>query len=192
MGEVKTLNVSSELMGMAVLRSDTGERLGEVADVVVHPTEGSVLGISVRTPEDTERVLYTMDFSIGADAVMAAEGARFDDEELTGALAKGVYALSELIGTNIVTQNGRLLGRISEVHVSIDTPRAIYRVAGSTMQRFFGRGFFISGDVPHAYSHQGVRLIVPANTEDHSAVQSLREAITGRGRTTPQEEAGRS
>jgi hypothetical protein len=48
------------------------------------------------------------------------------------------------------------------------------------LQRFFGGGFYIAGNVPHAYSSDGVRMIVPDDTENSRAVESLAEAIQSR------------
>ncbi len=177
MSETRTLNVAQQLKGMAVLVTTTGERLGEVTDAIIHPTEGRMLGITVRTSGGEERALATRDFFIGPDAVMASGAVLAETEDGGGALAGGVPACRELLGTNVVTEDGKLLGRVSEVHISVEPPRVIYRVAESTLQRFFGGGFFIAADVPRTYSPDGVRLIVPTETEDRYAISSLAEAI---------------
>lgn len=162
---------------MAVLRTDTGDKMGEVADAIVHPVDGSVMGLILRTAEGQERALATRDFCIGKDVVMAAAGARYVAKEVGEGLVGGVPALGELVGTNVVTDEGKLLGRVSAVHISLETPRAIYRVTESTLQRFLGGGFYIAGDLPSTYSRDGVRLIVPADTEERYATASIGEAF---------------
>lgn len=175
--EKSILHLDKELKGLSVIRVDTGERLGEVSDALIHVTRGTVLALVIRSPEGQERALATGDFMIGKDAVMAGEGAQFVEEPANTTLEAGVAALRELVGTNVVTDNGRLLGRINDVYVSTEQPRAAYRVAASQLQRFLGRGFFIAGDLPMAYSGDGVRMIVPAETEDKYALERVEDAL---------------
>ena len=171
------MNVEKGLKGMTVLRIDTADKMGEVSDAILHPIEGRVIGILVRTGEGPERVLATRDFFIGKDAVMTKAEARFVDERSGQRMEGGVPAIGKIIGTNVVTDNGNLLGRVSEVHISLDTPHAVYCVAESTLQRFLGNGFYIAGDLPITYSEDRVRLIVPADTEERYAVMTVNEAF---------------
>lgn len=177
MSEIKTLNVASDLKGMTVLTADSGEKLGEVLDALIHPVEGTVLGIVLRTADGERRVIPTQNFSIGVDAVMAVRGSVAQTNNTTGAIGGGVEAVGELVGTNVITEDGKLLGRVREVHILAGHPQAIYRVAETTLQRFFGGGFYLAGNVPRSYSTDGVRMIVPADTEERYAVSSLAEAI---------------
>lgn len=190
MEELRTMNVDKDLKGMTALRSETGDRMGEVSNAIVHPIEGRVMGLLIRTGEGQERALATRDFFIGKDAVMATAGARFLEEGRGDRLEGGVPALGEIVGTNVVTADGKLLGRVSEVHVSLEAPRAVYRVTESTLQRFLGGGFYIAGDLPTAYSRDGVRLIVPEDTEETYAVTTLDEAF-GTGRRDTHQKAVR-
>jgi sporulation protein YlmC with PRC-barrel domain len=75
MPEGRVLNVDKDLRGMSVLKSDDGVKMGEVSDAVIHPDEGKMLGIIVRTPRGEERILLSSSFfiGIGVNAVMAAE-----------------------------------------------------------------------------------------------------------------------
>jgi len=181
--ESRNLNVAKELHGMTVLNAGSGEKLGEVTDALINltqgPTQGQMIGIALRTPEGEMRALATRDFFIGVDAVMAAKEARFETLGQSEALTGGVPA-HELVGANIVTEDGKLLGRVSEVYISTEQPQAVYHVAESTLQRFFGGGFYIAGNVPRAYSPDGVRMIVPDDTENSRAVASLAEVIQSR------------
>ena len=185
--DIRTMNVEKELKGMTVLRSDTGDKMGEVSDVIVHPVEGKVMGLIVRTDQGQERALATRDFFIGKDAVMAEAGARFIEEGAEDRLEGGVPAMGEIVGTNVVTDEGKLLGRVSEVHISLEAPRTVYRVTESTLQQFMGGGFYIAGDLPSAYSRDGVRMIVPAGTDERHAVVIIDEAFGVRHQATRQE-----
>ncbi|MEP7340123.1 MAG: PRC-barrel domain-containing protein [Acidobacteriota bacterium] len=171
----KIMDVASDLKGRAVLKSDTGEKLGQVEDVIINPTNGWVVGIALRSVEGATISLSAQDYVIGRDAVMVRPGTLKPTTLAGDTLAGGVNS-SAIVGANVVTEDGKLLGRVSEVHVSEDRSVAIYHVVESTLQRFFGGGFFLAGDVPQAYSQEGRRLIVPANTEDMHARSSLAEA----------------
>jgi sporulation protein YlmC with PRC-barrel domain len=92
-------------------------------------------------------------------------------------MAGGVRALDEMIGSNVVTENGELLGRISEIYIRVDRPQAVYRVTESRIQKLFGGGFFLRGDATRSYARDGARMIVPADTEERYAASSLAEAL---------------
>ena len=189
MEEMRAMNVEKELKGMTVLRSDTGDKMGEVSDAIVHPTEGRVMGLIVRTREGQEHAIATRSFFIGKDAVMATAGANFVVQAGDDSLEDGIPAIVEIVGTNVVTVEGKLLGRVSEVHISLETPRVAYRVTESTLQRFFGGGFYIAGDLPSGYSRDGVRMIVPADTDERYAVTMVDEAFGARSQDARQESA---
>ncbi|HET9529929.1 MAG TPA: BON domain-containing protein [Blastocatellia bacterium] len=186
------LDVGNDVKGKTVLRSRTGEKLGEVTDVIVHPIQGTVLGLLLRGPEGQERALVAQDFVIGNDAVMASETASMDEENLRSALSEGVPASRNIVGASVVTEDGNLVGRISQVLFSMDTRRAVYRIAESKLKQLFGGGFYLAGDVVRAYSPDGGRIIVPVDTGDRFAAQSPDEALgrTGMdtGQATPVEE----
>lgn len=170
-----------ELQGMTVLNSDTGEKIGAVSDIIVHPVEGRVLGLTIRNSEGEVLALGAHELFIGADAVMTRDSAHMEKWEQGDRLAKGALASREMIGVNVVTEDGRLIGRVSDVYVSAERLCAYYKVAESMMQRFLGSGFYISGDIARAYSTDGVRMIVPSDTEDRYAAPSIDEVITRDG-----------
>lgn len=176
MHEKSALNLTKELKGKAVLASDTAEKLGDIEDVIIHPLDGRVLGVILNAVDDGPRLLAARDFLIGKDAVMAVSSAAVYSAESREPFAEGVNA-SELVGASVVTEDGKLLGQISEVYVSVFRPVIAYRIAGSTLQRFFGGGFFLPGNAPRAYAPDGRRVIVPAEAEDSLAVESLTEAL---------------
>lgn len=170
MTDLRLLDIGKNLIGLPVLNTASGDRLGVATDVIIQPVEGSVLGIIIRTAEGNWRYLATSDFMIGKDAIMAGAHAHLQDQ-WTG----GVPVTSEVVGTSVITETGKVLGRISEVYISIDRPIVCYRVAESTLQKFLGGGFYIPGDLPLAYSNDRVRMIVPPDTEEHYAFSSLNE-----------------
>ena len=189
MHEKRIINVDKDLKGMSVLKVDTGRKLGEVSDAVIHPLEGKILGIMIRTPEGGDRILLSTNFLIGADAIMADARAKFE-EIPSNKLERGILALGAVVGTNLVTEEGSLIGRVNEVYVSTERPYAVYRIVESTLQKFFGGGFFIPADVVRAYAADGVRMIVPADLEDRYAASALEDAMAMREHTAAQKQAG--
>jgi len=175
--EIRALNVAKDFRGMPLLAADTGSKLGEVRDAIIQPTEGRVMGIVVRTLDGNDLRLRRSDIIIGQDAVMTS-GESFEHAgDRANEMAGGIRAVDEAIGSNVVTEDGNLLGRISEVYIRVDKPQAVYRVAESTLQKFFGGGFFLAGDAPLSYAPDGTRMIVPADTEERYAASSLAEAL---------------
>ena len=177
MSENKFLNIAKDLKRRTVLISDSGERLGEVSDVIIHPTKGKMLGIEIENPDHQLGFLEAVHFTIGPDAVMAKKTIHFQESRTEENFGGGVRALKDLIGTNVVTDQGKLIGKVSEVYTSLDGSSAVFHVAESTLQRFLGRGFYMAGDIPNAYSSDGVRLIVPSDTEDRAG-SSISEAVS--------------
>jgi uncharacterized protein YrrD len=175
--EIRTLNVAKDLRGMSLLAVDTGEKLGEIRDAIIQPTEGRAIGVVVRTLDDDESRLRMADVIIGADAVMTSWESFEHAGDRARELAGGVRAVDEMIGSKVVTEAGDLLGRISEVFIRTDNPQTVYRVTESRIQKFFGGGFFLPGHVALSYAPDGARMIVPADTEDRYAASSLGDAL---------------
>lgn len=161
-----------EMRKMAVLDAGSGDRLGDIADIVVHPTDGRLLGVILESDGEHQSILSVESLRIGENAVMAAAGATMEARSSSAVLAGGVAA-KDLTGANVVTEDGRLLGTISDVVVLPEHALIAYRVAGSILQKMFGGGFYIAGDLPSAMSSDGARIIVPSDTADKHAVGSV-------------------
>jgi uncharacterized protein YrrD len=169
------LNVEKDFKGMPILATDTGAKLGEVRDVIIQPVEGRVMGVYAVTPDGDERRLRATDFVVGKDAVMTSQKSFRYAGDYANEMEGGIRAIGEMIGSTVVTEDGKLLGRVSEVYIGEDRPHVVYRVTESTLQKFFGGGFFIDGNVALSYAPDGARIIVPTDTEDRYAASSLKE-----------------
>ena len=170
-----TMNIT-ELRGRPVLASDTAQKIGEVADLLLHLGSGRVTGLLLRMPSGELSLLETRNFLIGDDAVMAAPGSRtraFDVDTITPDTALA----NKLVGATVVTEDGKALGRLSEVYVSTDRPQAAFRVAANTFQTILGGGFFLSCAVVRALSADGSRMLVPSDTMERHAASSLSDAL---------------
>lgn len=171
---MRTLDLD-EMRKMSVLDSGNGNKIGVVADVVVHPTDGRLLGLIIRTDDGEESVMSLAAFRIGDNAVMAEPNALLEVRSSSELLNEGAAAEGELVGANIVTDDGKLLGKVSDVIILPELSLVAYKVAGSALQKFFGRGFYVAGDLPSAISSDGVRMIVPSDTEEKHAAESIEE-----------------
>jgi sporulation protein YlmC with PRC-barrel domain len=170
----RTLNVG-DIRGKPVLASDTAEKLGEVADVLLHLGEGRVLGILIRRSSGELGVLETRDFIIGHDAIMASPGAA--SRTFEGSTAEQGMPAQRLVGAAVVTDEGRALGRVSEVHISAERPVAAFKVAENPIQSIFHGGYFLRASVARALSPDGTRMIVPADTLERHAATSPADVL---------------
>lgn len=177
MNQAQIINVASQLKGMPAVFSESGQGLGQVSDAIVHPTEGSLMGLIVSFG-GSERLLVAGDFYIfgSTGAVIVAEDAHLNMDKINAAIRDGVRVCRNLIGAEAITKSGRLLGRVTEIYVMEEQLRTIYRVASSRLQKMFGGGFYIAGNLPHAWSRNGARLIVNAEVSGREPFASLDEA----------------
>ncbi len=181
MSASRTFKLADELRGMSVLATQTSRKLGEVADALIHPTEGRMLGLTLRTAEGEERVLALGKFRIAADVIFAPEQALQPLEPSLPEVAGRVYAFKEIIGTSVVADDGKLLGHVSDVHISPEEAIVTYRVTESKMQQLFKGGYLMSGNHPHAYSRLGLRLIVPCESDKAQETTHLTSAQQSKG-----------
>jgi uncharacterized protein YrrD len=172
MKDQRILKVSDGVKGMPVYGQRGRKRLGRVSDAIFHPIKGRLLGLIVQTLRSEAWELSTAHFVITADEVLADEATLSEGREIVGA-----RACKELTGSDVVTEDGKLLGRIIEVYLALDTHAAIYEVGRTGIRGILKRTFFISGDVPSFYSCHGLRMIVPADTEKNRSSSVIADAM---------------
>jgi sporulation protein YlmC with PRC-barrel domain len=182
MAETRTLNLLKELKGRPVLNSGTGQQVGIVEDGWIQPTQGRLLGLILKDNEGQLRSLGVQEFLIGRDAVMTGSQVHFETAAQSTALREGVSA-QQLKGVSVVTGDGRLLGRISDIHVDVEQPRIAYHITESTLQRFFGGGYYLPGHAARTFAPDGSRLIVPDDADTRLAATTLEEAFAAPGAT---------
>lgn len=165
MQPARTITISDQLKGTPVLDPDTAYLVGRVTDLIVHPTEGRIMGLLLRTPGGKERVIAAENFHIfnQVSAVIAAKDRATDWRELCESLVGGVSVCAELIGSSVVTEEGQVLGQISEVMVHEESQEVTYRVTSSRLQAMLGGGFWMSGRRPFAWLRDQSQLVVPAD-----------------------------
>lgn len=162
MKQFSILNIASQLKKMPVTLPETGETVGQVRDVVIHPTEGRVLGLILQSARGGTCAATANDFFIFSrdNVVVILEGALSDQSGAWQKMEDGIRVCREIIGTSIVTEKGKYIGYVSEVLIVEEPLQAVYQVIESLWQKYFGRGFYISADLPYAWSRDGTRFFV--------------------------------
>jgi hypothetical protein len=174
MNEVKTLGISKGLAGKPVVVTGATEAPGRVLDVIINPFKGVALGLLVGTLDGAEHFVAMGDCSIQGERVTTSAAAFQELAEFYRAMPFAVCACRELLNAYVVTDQGVLLGRVGEVCLCPSaTPQVFYYLVRSPLQRLLGRGFFIAGDAPYAYSRIGARLLVPTGVSTSQAVNKL-------------------
>jgi sporulation protein YlmC with PRC-barrel domain len=162
MKQFSILNFANQLKKMPVTLPETGEIVGQVRDVIIHPTEGRVLGLILQSARGETCAVTANDFFIFSrdNVVVMLECALSDQPGAWQKMADGISVCQEIIGTSIVTEKGKYIGYVSDVLITEEPLHAVYQVIESLWQKYFGRGFYISADLPHAWSRDGNRFIV--------------------------------
>src|SRR6267143_6893692 len=130
-------------IGRAVLSLESANKLGHVYDLIVHPIKGELAGLSVQI-SDQSQVLVSQEeiHSIGPDAVMVHSDRSlvcWDQSPIkTFPLAK-----NNLIGVKVITEDGKLLGAISNVYVHVgELSLFIYEVRSSILDKLLGHALY--------------------------------------------------
>ncbi|MEQ8174533.1 MAG: PRC-barrel domain-containing protein [Syntrophomonadaceae bacterium] len=115
---------SSEIKGLAVFSIADGKEIGRVRDLLINAEKKAVDYLVVDIPNwyfGSYVIPFNQAEGIGSDAVMVAtEGiVKKLNEEQAGIklVEKGI----NLIGNRVLTQKGRIIGKISEYHINEDT-----------------------------------------------------------------------
>jgi sporulation protein YlmC with PRC-barrel domain len=183
MKPVTILNTVSQLKKMPVVLPETSETVGQISDVIIHPTDGTVLGLILQSTEGETWAVTANDFFIfnRKNIVVVLESALSGQTDAQEKIAGGISVCREAIGTRIVTENGKYLGTVSDVLIMEEPLVAVYQVLESHWQKYFGRGFYISADLPYAWSRDGARFIVREVEVMHHRSSQPDEAIRSEG-----------
>jgi len=168
------------LIGRAVLSLENANKLGQVHDLIVHPTTGEMVGLSVQVSDESHFLVSKEEVhSIGPDAVMVER-----DQSLVppdqSQLKAFPLAKTGLVGVKVVTEDGKLLGEIANVYFYLEETRSlfIYEVRSSLLDRLLGHALYFSASLGCAFSNDASRLVVANATEnaDHK-LQTIESRI---------------
>ena len=182
--QIHSINV---LIGRPVLSRATANKLGETSDLIVNPAQGEMAGLLLQVSDGSIRCVESRQIhGFGPDAVMIS-----DDESAIPAQDSPLKALplakNNLIGVNVVTEGGKLLGQIAHVYIRLaETVLLIYEVRSSLLDKLLGHTLYFPATAGRAISGDFSRLAVTsdlAENADHSL-----EAMAARLFGPPKEE----
>lgn len=173
------LNLTREIKGMPVEMLPQGRHLGTSVDAIVHPTEGVLLGLAMVNGDGQERLLRANDCLVNQESsvVLVTPDAWEELPLQPESFAAGVRVCETLLDVEVITNQGRSLGRVVEVYATEVKLRTIYRVATYRWRFLVRGGFFLPGDLPIAWLERGARLIVPADAIERESFSTLPEAL---------------
>lgn len=187
MTTASNIHLVDTLIGRAVLARATANKMGQLHDLIVDAAKGELAGLVVRMPDESVRcVEYNEIYGFGPDAVMVNS-----DESAVPVQDSPLKALpsakNNLIGVNVVTEGGKLLGQIANVYIRLaETLLLIYEVRSSILDKLLGHSLYFPATNSRAISGDFARIVVSEETAE-GADKSL-DALEARLFGPPKEE----
>jgi len=164
---MKNIQHIDDLIGRPVLSVETANKLGQVHDLIVHPTNGEMVGLSVRISEQSHFLVNKEEIhSIGPDAVMVQSDQSLEPPDQSQ-LKAFPSAKHGLVGVKVITEDGKLLGEIANVYVHLEETRSlfIYEVRSSILDKLLGHALYFPASFGCALADDASRLVVSNDTE---------------------------
>ena len=167
MASTEDVNSIDTLIGRTALSRATANKLGRIHDLIIDPVKGELKGIAVKWADESLRLIDCREiYSFGPDAVMVnsdESAVPAEDSPLKEApLAKG-----NLIGVNVITEGGKLLGQIANLYVHLAvTSLLIYEVRSSLLDKLLGHTLYFPASWGRALSEDASRLVVSGDTAE--------------------------
>jgi uncharacterized protein YrrD len=179
-----------DLIGRTVLSVETANKLGQVDDLIVHPTKGEMLGLSVQLSDQSHFLVNNEEIhNIGPDAVMVQSDQSLVSPDQSS-LKAFPLAKHNLIGVKVVTEDGKLLGEIANVYVHLEETKSlfIYEVRSSILDKLLGHALYFPASFGCAFADDSSRLIVSNDTEkaDRKLDGIVSRLFTASGSFAPQ------
>jgi uncharacterized protein YrrD len=188
MAQVYDIHRLETLIGRPVLARTTANKLGQSYDFVIDVVAGALAGLVVRLPDESLRLVdYAEVHSFGADAVMITS-----DESAVPVQVSPLRALPlarhNLVGANVVTEGGKLLGQIANIYYHLgETLVLIYEVRSSLFDKLLGHGLYFPASQGRAISADYARIAVAEDTGEQAAnsLEALAARLFGPPREDP-------
>src|SRR5260370_13101096 len=164
MSEIQGIDV---LIGRAVLSVETANKLGQVHDLIVHPTKGEMVGLSVQLSDQSHFLVNNEEIhSIGRDAFMLQSDQSLVSPDQSS-LKAFPFAKSNLIGVKLITEHGNLLVEIANIYLHLEETKSlfIYEVRSSILDKLLGHALYFPASFGSAFAADSTRLIVSNDTE---------------------------
>jgi len=112
----------SELKGRAVVDVDAAHRIGTLENVIIDPASHQIMGIKVKPGLFSGSAIIAMAQvqSIGQDAITVTHTADMEHQGKDSPLSQ-LPDMNNVIGLQVVTQGGKLVGEISDVMLEATT-----------------------------------------------------------------------
>lgn len=149
---------ATELWGMRVVSVPGAENVGEVDDLVLKPGAQRVVAVRIKSvPEGVVKTVSAVDVQVGHDAVTIKGIRSIPEEELTE--LEGTVDLSKLLGSNVMSHAGNILGNVEDVELEpSDLSITGYDLGKGALANLFGG----RSSLPAAIGiHYGEFLMVP-------------------------------
>jgi uncharacterized protein YrrD len=170
---------ATNLVGLPVVTTSTGEDIAETRDVIYVPERGRVAGFTLnkrgRLAGRMKNVLAMEQVhAVGRDAVMVNDASVLNTPE--GEAAAHDAAGRNVIGNQVLTETGKDLGRVIDLIVEMNRGEVIgYELEGETsVQRAEGAPLLLP--LPSTLAVSGDTLMVPADVESY-----IRDDLAGFG-----------
>jgi uncharacterized protein YrrD len=170
-----------QLIGRPVVSLETANKLGHVADLLVDPISGQLAGFLVQRLDESYTLASTLDVhGIGPNAIIVEH-----DQSLVLADASPLKTLTkakaDLIGVKVITEQGQLLGNISNLYLCVvKRPVFIYEVRSSLFDKLLGRAFYFAASLGCAFSDDATVLVVTGGPENmYHRLESAAERLLG-------------
>jgi sporulation protein YlmC with PRC-barrel domain len=187
MPDTTIISFDKHFKGLTVMNAETAWKVGTVADLAIDPTHGVVSGLLLTTSEQKEQFLPVRDGLIFKESFLlnrssiprdspasTREQANAANEDLPEILR----ATSDLLGASVVTEQGQLLGNISEVYLDPADWQVFYRVTASWWQRWWGSGIYLPARATVRWSQTTSRLVVATGAEERRPISSPTKRVT--------------
>ena len=159
---------ATELMGLPIVTLDTAAAIGEVRDVLFDPARSRVVALTVRgrgllSPPLLGLLPTGSVSSIGRDAVMVATAESLVRQR--DGMSSAVDEQIEVLGKEVVTDGGGMLGNVIDVVLEVDRGEAA--VVGAEIERAGESRVIVP--LPSGVPVSSEALIVPVAAEPLAA-----------------------
>lgn len=180
MSDTTIISFDKQCKGLPVRNAETAWKVGTVADLVIDPTQGIVDGLLLMTSEQDEVFLPVREGVVFKETFLLNRSSIPRDPPTlpkegvpgNGDLPERLYASKDLLGASVVTEQGQLLGNISEVCFDPIDWQVIYRVTNSWWERWRGSGVYIPASSTVRWSQTTGRLVVAAGAKAPHSIRS--------------------
>lgn len=168
-----------DVFKLPVVSRDTGEKLGEVKDLIVDERGSRVVGLVTEEKliGDARVVAWSEVDTVGLDSVIVRSSASVvkskEVPEIHELLDRGLV----LQGTKVQTTAGLELGKIESFYLDRETGRVEgYELSGAATKRPSGRAF-----LPTPLSFEAGKDYVFVDPSAAETIEDLRDALGSRG-----------